>query len=142
MITKKGKYYFANELEDGIIKCRPNRFVMIVNVNGFETKCFCPCPTRIGELSFSNVPCLLSRNESNNTKYTVEAISLNHLDCKRKSWIGVAGRSQLDNLSGSSGAGLRNLPYAAGAEEGITGTVRFVSEKWHRLNIGPLIAGI
>ncbi|MCB4792787.1 MAG: DNA/RNA nuclease SfsA [Elusimicrobia bacterium] len=68
---------------------RPNRFVMMVDVNGRIERCFCPCPTKIGNLIFESIPCLLSNSNSSNTKYTVEAISLSPVDVTRKKWIGI-----------------------------------------------------
>jgi len=83
------KYLFDKPLRESFIKSRPNRFVMQVVVNGKIVRCFCPCSTRIGSLKFENIPCLLSANKNNGTQYTVEAISLNPLSAKRRSWIGI-----------------------------------------------------
>jgi sugar fermentation stimulation protein A len=83
------KYKFDAPLFRGVIRDRPNRFVMKVDVNGRITRCFCPCPTRIGSLSFKNIACLLSKNNGNNTEYTVEAISLSVPGNKKQNWIGI-----------------------------------------------------
>lgn len=69
------EYYFRHELIEGVIRARPNRFVMMVDCAGVIFRCRCPAPTKIGNLIFENVPCLLSLNRSNaTTTHTVEAI--------------------------------------------------------------------
>jgi len=87
------KYLFEEPLIEAIIKSRPNRFIMIVNVNGKEYKAHCPCTGRIGNVVFDNIPCLLSEsaNKERKTKYTVEAISLDNPKTKNanKKWIGI-----------------------------------------------------
>ena len=80
------EYRFPKPLKQGIILSRPNRFVMMVSIDGRIVRCFCPCPTRIGSLKFKNIPCLLSKNSNS---YTVEAISLNPSRHKMKNWIGI-----------------------------------------------------
>ena len=69
------KYLFSEKLVKGLIKSRPNRFIMMVQINGKEEKCHCPSTGRIGKMDFHNIPCLLSRSNSNvrKTNYTVEA---------------------------------------------------------------------
>ncbi len=85
------KYLFKDSLIDGIIKSRPNRFIMMVEINGKLEKCHCPSTGRIGGLTFEEIPCLLSKsnNPDRKTKYTVEAFSLDDLDKSSKSWIGI-----------------------------------------------------
>lgn len=82
---------FREPLIEGLIKSRPNRFIMIVEVDGKTEKCHCPSTGRIGGMVFADVPCLLSRSENpeRKTKYTVEAFSLDELTKKKKSWIGI-----------------------------------------------------
>jgi sugar fermentation stimulation protein A len=81
------KYAFKKKLIRGLIKSRPNRFIMIVLVNNKEEKCHCPVTGNIGDIKFDNIPCLLSESENpeRKTKFTVEAISLDNT----KSWIGI-----------------------------------------------------
>ena len=71
------EYYFDEELIQGLIKSRPNRFIMLVEIKGKIEKCHCPSTGRIGNILFENIPCLLSKSTSKirKTKYTVEAIS-------------------------------------------------------------------
>ena len=71
------KYLFTEELISGLIKSRPNRFIMLVKTNNKIEKCHCPSTGRIGNIEFKNIPCLLSKSNNKNrkTKYTVEAIS-------------------------------------------------------------------
>jgi len=85
------KYLFDEPLIEGLIKSRPNRFIMFVEINGKIVKCHCPSTGRIGNIKFENVPCLLSKgkNKLRKTPYTVEAISLNSPKAKRKQWIGI-----------------------------------------------------
>ena len=85
------KYKFEKRLIEGIIKSRPNRFIMVVDINGKKQKCYCPSTVRIGSIEFENIPCLLSKSDNPKRKmpYTVEAFSLNPISKKRKSWIGI-----------------------------------------------------
>ena len=71
------EYYFDEELIQGLIKSRPNRFIMLVEIKGKIEKCHCPSTGRIGNILFENIPCLLSKStiKIRKTKYTVEAIS-------------------------------------------------------------------
>jgi sugar fermentation stimulation protein A len=85
------EYLFDERLKEGLIRSRPNRFIMNVLVDGKVEKCHCPSTGRIGNLGFENVPCLLSRgrNPERKTRYTVEAFSLDDPDRGKKSWIGI-----------------------------------------------------
>lgn len=67
------KYFFDEKLIPGLIKSRPNRFIMFVEINGKTEKCHCPSTGRIGNVE---IPCLLSKskNKDRKTAYTVEAI--------------------------------------------------------------------
>lgn len=70
---------------------RPNRFIMMVDIDGKIEKCHCPVTGRIGSIEFNKVPCLLSLsdNAKRSTQYTVEAISLDAPKKKKKAWIGI-----------------------------------------------------
>lgn len=70
------KYIFDQKLIPGLIRSRPNRFIMLVEVKGKVEKCHCPSTGRIDNLEFKDIPCLLSRSNdpSRKTNYTVEAI--------------------------------------------------------------------
>ena len=85
------KYKFRKKLIEGTIKSRPNRFIMVVDINGKKQKCYCPSTGRIGSIEFEDIPCLLSKSDNPNRKmpYTVEAFSLNPTSKKKKSWIGI-----------------------------------------------------
>lgn len=91
MGMKGGNFLFANRLEEGVIKARPNRFVMLVEVHGKIVKCHCPSTGRIGSIRFVDVPCLLSKSADAKRKmpYTVEAFSLDGPAAGRKRWIGI-----------------------------------------------------
>jgi len=69
------KYLFKEKLIEGIIKSRPNRFIMNVEINKKIEKCHCPSTGRIGNIIWKDIPCLLSKSENTNrkTKFTVEA---------------------------------------------------------------------
>jgi sugar fermentation stimulation protein A len=84
-------YRFPELLTEAVIKSRPNRFIMEVEVDGTVVPCHCPSTGRIGDIIFKDVPCLLSiaKNSSRKTRWTVEAISLEPLDKEEKSWIGI-----------------------------------------------------
>jgi sugar fermentation stimulation protein A len=85
------KYLYTKPLIDGVIKSRPNRFIMMVETGGRMEKCHCPCTGRIGSIRFSDIPCLLSESDDDRrkTRYTVESISLDPVSKKNKSWIGI-----------------------------------------------------
>jgi len=85
------KYLFRERLLEGIIKSRPNRFIMLVEVLGKQERCHCPSTGRIGNLIFENIPCLLAKSDNSDrkTKYTVEAFSLDEPNKSNKSWIGI-----------------------------------------------------
>ena len=81
------KYIFKKKLVKGLIKSRPNRFIMNVLISGVIEKCHCPSTGKIGDVKFENVACLVSRaeNPERKTKFTVEAFSLD----RGKNWIGI-----------------------------------------------------
>jgi len=85
------KYKFEETLIEGVIKSRPNRFIMVVEFNGKKQKCYCPSTGRIGSIDFEDIPCLLSKSKNPKRKmaYTVEAFSLDPISRKRKRWIGI-----------------------------------------------------
>jgi len=85
------KYKFPQPLIEGLIKSRPNRFIMFVEVGGKEQKCHCPSTGRIGDIEFEDIACLVSEaeNPDRKTKYTVEAISFDPPSKKSKKWIGI-----------------------------------------------------
>ncbi len=80
------KCLFDEELIHGLIKSRPNRFIMLVEIDGTIEKCHCPSTGRIGNIEFKDIPCLLSKSKSavRKTGYTVEAISPSD-----KIWVGI-----------------------------------------------------
>ena len=84
-------YQFPARLREGIIKSRPNRFIMMVEAGGRTVKCHCPATGRIGSLHFKDIPCLISRsdNPGRKTECTVEAISLDQPKHKKKKWVGI-----------------------------------------------------
>jgi sugar fermentation stimulation protein A len=84
------RYIFPGRLVEGLIKSRPNRFIMEVQVDGALCRCHCPVTGRIGSIKFENIPCLLSKGvEGRKTPYTVEAISLDPPGSRKKKWIGI-----------------------------------------------------
>lgn len=85
------KYKFGERLIEGIIKSRPNRFIMVVDIDGRKQKCYCPSTGKIGSIEFEDIPCLLSKSDNLKRKmpYTVEAFSLDPTFKKRKFWIGI-----------------------------------------------------
>lgn len=84
-------YKFNEKLKKGLIKSRPNRFIMMVKIGNKTIKCHCPSTGRIGDLVFKDIPCPLSRsnNDKRKTNYTVEAISLDKESKQNKAWIGI-----------------------------------------------------
>jgi sugar fermentation stimulation protein A len=86
------EYRFESPLIEAMIKSRPNRFIMIVQLGPSVVKCHCPATGRIGDLAFKDVPCLLSipkKRDGRKTGGTVEAISLDPIRKPQKSWIGI-----------------------------------------------------
>ena len=71
------KFLFDKPLIKSLIKPRPNRFIMLVEIDGVLEKCHCPSTGRIGNIVFKDIPCLLSKsnNSSRKTRFTVEAVS-------------------------------------------------------------------
>jgi sugar fermentation stimulation protein A len=71
---------------EGIIRKRPNRFIMEVEIAGKIELAHCPVTGKIGSFDFKNTPCLLSKsnNPKRKTKFTVEAISAQRPEHKRK----------------------------------------------------------
>lgn len=83
------RYLFPKTLQKGIIRDRPNRFVMLVESRGEFRRCRCPSPTKIGNINFKAIPCLLSTNgNQSKTSHTVEAIAVKDATGKR-CWIGI-----------------------------------------------------
>lgn len=86
------RYFFNKPLREGIIKSRPNRFIMQVYSKGIEYECHCPSTGRIGNINFNDIACLFSEqpvHKGRRTSYTVEAISLDKISVKDKNWIGI-----------------------------------------------------
>ena len=87
-------YKFKEPLIEGMILSRPNRFIMMVEVDGKTHEAHSPTTGRIGGLVIKNIPCLLSvaDDPKRRTKYTVEAISMDQ--SRPFGWIGInQGRS-------------------------------------------------
>jgi len=95
------KYKFEEKLIEGLIKSRPNRFLMNVKIKNKIILCHCPSTGRIGDIVFENIPCLLSKsiNKERKTPYTVEAISLDAKKTKNKKWIGI-NQTKMNNYVG------------------------------------------
>lgn len=91
MMDKKNTFVFEIPLIEGVICKRRNRFIMEVEIDGIMYDCHCPTTGRIGNIVFSNIPCLLSKSSDikRKTLYTVEAISLDLPSDNNKSWIGI-----------------------------------------------------
>ncbi|MDR2794538.1 MAG: DNA/RNA nuclease SfsA [Holosporaceae bacterium] len=85
------KFEFEQQLIGGLIKSRPNRFIMNVEIDGKIEKCHCPTTGKVGNVVFQNVPCLLSKsnNQERKTLYTVEAFLWKYGKDRRKTWIGI-----------------------------------------------------
>ena len=89
--TRPTKLLFPAKLSEGVIKSRPNRFVMHVGLEGRVERCHCPTTGRLGDLRLAGLRCLVSRNTraGRKTACTVEAISPNPANKKAKTWIGI-----------------------------------------------------
>jgi sugar fermentation stimulation protein A len=70
---------------------RPNRFVMLVELEWRVERCHCPTTGRLGDLRLSGLRCLVSRNAraGRKTACTVEAISTDSARKKARTWIGI-----------------------------------------------------
>jgi len=84
-------FKFEEELREGLVLSRPNRFIMMVKIGNEIVKAHCPSTGRIGNIVFKNIPCLFSTSDDKKrkTNYTVEAISLDPESKKNKKWIGI-----------------------------------------------------
>ena len=92
MVKKFTPYKFSPNLIEGIIQERIGSFIMMVKHKKELLKCHCPTMCSIGNIkNLKNRPCLLSHSTdtSRNTQYTVEAISLDSPNTKKKKWIGI-----------------------------------------------------
>lgn len=91
MNLKNQRFTFELPLVEGIIKNRPNRFIMNVDIDGIVYACHCPATGRIGGIAFQDIPCLLSKakDTKRKTPFTVEAISLDLNTQEQKKWIGI-----------------------------------------------------
>jgi sugar fermentation stimulation protein A len=78
-------------LIEGIIERRKSQFTIDVFIDNEVVMCHCPTTGRIGNIDLSGIPCLLSKsdNPKRKTPYTVEAVSLDLVKSKEKSWIGI-----------------------------------------------------
>ncbi len=85
------RYLFNKFLTEGLIKNRPNRFIMMVEINGKIERCHCPSTDQIASIVFQDIPCLISEldDRKRKTKFTVEAISLDKKEKQNKNWIGI-----------------------------------------------------
>lgn len=88
-------YRFPKPLTEGIILERPNRFIMIVQINeayGIRVvQAHCPNTGKIGSIKFRGIPVLMSYHGDQGRKldWTAEAISLDRPETKQKYWIGI-----------------------------------------------------
>lgn len=82
---------FDVPLVEGTVIRRERQFIIYVLVDGVEQTCHCPTRGRIGAFELSGRPCLLSKTNkpARRTQYTVEAISLNRPEDKKKEWVGI-----------------------------------------------------
>jgi sugar fermentation stimulation protein A len=89
--TRPSRLIFPARLSEGVIQLRPNRFVMLVRLDGRVERCHCPTTGRIGDLRLAGLHCLVSRSAKagRKTAYTVEAISPDRTLTKRGTWIGI-----------------------------------------------------
>jgi sugar fermentation stimulation protein A len=85
------KIKFEQQLIGGLIKSRPNRFIMNVEIDGKIEKCHCPTTGKVGNIIFQDIPSLLSKsvNVNRKTPYTVEAFLWECGKNQDKSWIGI-----------------------------------------------------
>ncbi len=85
------KLRFPRRLVQGKVTSRPNRFIMMVDMDGEILRCHCPVTGRIGDLVFDEIPCLvaMASGPGRTTAGTVEAISLDPVEKRKKSWIGI-----------------------------------------------------
>lgn len=89
--SNRKPYEFPEELREGIILDRPNRFIMDVAIEGEEVRCHCPVVSRIGGLDLTGRPCLVSdsHNPKRKMPLTVEAFSLARPEDAAHPWIGI-----------------------------------------------------
>lgn len=55
MAAARPRLAFQNPLRYGIIRARPNRFIMNVEVDGNVVEAHCPATGRIGGLTFTDI---------------------------------------------------------------------------------------
>lgn len=81
-------FRFPEQLKEGKIVSRPNRFIMLVRAGGKTLRCHCPTTGRLGDLKLEGLPCLYSTSvkPSRKTAHTVEAVSTSPL---KRTWVGI-----------------------------------------------------
>lgn len=62
------KYFFNKPLIEGLVKSRPNRFIMFVEIRNKLEKCHCPSTDQIASISFNGIPCLVSETDTIRTE--------------------------------------------------------------------------
>lgn len=92
MVAQNTKLVFPKKLTQARIVARPNRFIIIAELNGEQVRCHCPTTGRIGNLNLNGLPCLLSgphATEKRSTAYTVEAFAVTEPEAEDFQWIGI-----------------------------------------------------
>lgn len=91
--VQEGSIRFDSPLLRGVIRERPNRFIMWVELDdGSTVKAHCPVTGIIGGLKLSGLPCLLSEAAASvkrSTTHTVEAIAVQPYTSPDFQWIGI-----------------------------------------------------
>lgn len=83
-------YIFDQPLQEATIIERPNRFIVIIELNGERHRCHCPVSGRIGGFTVAGLKCLVSGPYANRgTSYTMEALALEPKTSPTFQWIGT-----------------------------------------------------
>jgi len=83
---------FAEPLTEAIIVERPNRFIIMAELDGKTHRLHCPTTGKVGNFKMDGRPCLIEFAKDSKTRKTagtVQAISLNEPDDAEKNWLGI-----------------------------------------------------
>lgn len=114
------KVLFPKPLIQARIVERPNRFIIMAEVDGKIVRCHCPSTGRIGGYKMDGLPCLLSGpydTTKRATEYTVEAFAIQEPDTEGFQWIGINQTAMNSYVHAAMEAGLlaEALPQAGPA---------------------------
>lgn len=108
------KVLFPKPLVQARIVERPNRFIIMAEVDGRVVRCHCPSTGRIGGYKLDGLPCLLSGPHDlskRSTEYTVEAFSILEPGAEGFQWYGINQTAMNGYVHAALEAGLLSAAF-------------------------------